>query len=126
MRVSITCTNEALRSGSIAIAAIWGDEGGEVAVSWVNRYAVIAMPTIHCAFNFTTWNGGDNCLGCFCVVSLPWCMFVQLCVVNNTAGRTISFGCDDHWVAPDYEIVPANLFFFLRCCLVDLVVSVKI
>ena len=42
MCVSITCANKTLRGCSVAIAAIWGDEGGEVAVGWVNRDAVIA------------------------------------------------------------------------------------
>ena len=38
---------------------------------------MVAMPAVNSALDFVAWNGGYDCPGCFRVVGLSWCMFVQ-------------------------------------------------
>ena len=84
----------------IAVAAPWGDEGGEVSIVLMEGDAVVTIPAVKDGLFGVAWDGTCLVEGALCVMGFTCCVEVKRLEINCAAGLAILFGTYNHAVAP--------------------------
>ena len=99
-QIAITRCYVALQCSFVPISPTRGDEGGKVAVIWVQGDTVVSIPAVKDCLVCVA--GQEACLveRALCVVGFTCGMPVECLKIHRAAVLTILFGTDDHAVTP--------------------------
>ena len=108
--VPIACTYQTLRCCAVPIPAPHGEKSSQVAVCWVQRHAVIAMPAVYHGLDLVAGYGRHDGPGALSVMCLSWGKSVKGSKVNHSPWAAICFRGDNHPTCPGDRIIHRDFF----------------